>query len=96
MAKHFIKMEYSEFDQRDLDKFTFMGYVDELMPVAEIREQIKTMGLTALFMQIKEQVKEDGVIEFFFVIDDETDRIKMYEKGDILKLLEYVGIYEVG
>jgi len=88
MSKQHVKLSYTEFEGADLEKFTFLGYMDELFPIKEIREQIKKMGWNILFQQLSEQLQEEGVIDFFFVIDDKINRIEVWEKGDILKIIE--------
>jgi len=88
MSEHYLKLSYTEFDPVMLDKFTFLGYMDEILPIKEIREQIKQLGWAVLFTQVSEQLKEEGVIDFFLVVEPESKRVRIYEKGDILKIIE--------
>lgn len=86
--EHFVKIEYSQFEPDYVDKLEFMGYLDEIMPIEEMRRHVKEMGWATLFTALNEQVSEEGVVDIFLVIDDETKRVKMYERGDILKIIE--------
>jgi len=88
MPEHFVKVSYTEFDPELLDKFTYLGYMDELFPIEEFREQIKRVGWGAMFDAVKDQLKEEGVIDIFFVLEEEINKIRVYEKGDILKIIE--------
>jgi len=88
MLKHYLKLSYTEYDPVILSDLTFLGYLDELMPIKELRAQIKTLGWAVLFTQVAEQLKEEGVIDFFLVVETETKRVQIHEKDDILKIIE--------